>query len=419
MTAGTYEQGENAFKDFKRYVLERLQPQEIASEESLFGSTSLATLGLLGSEEVEDLRKEGFYALADLAFLWEQAKESATRLEMLDNKFYNLVTAARIITSSFPNIGSSQGKPFFKLILAGLDSKQKGKLTSFLTQRLVTEQSGTEGRNTTELRIGERPLFLWDIGGSEVFRHNFIKFANHYFWEVHLILFMINVDQPDRYEDSLSYVRDILEMYSFLGLRPPIKFYFGGEDELTDQSSLNVFINNLKQSLENYGFGDALAEMTSVYQADLRTVFGQTLVELIPTEEWARYSLYRVADELKDYSYSCLFSLPFPQLIGMYDGRPEGEQHLWSKEMLRLYPNLKEDIKKGRVMTKEYQEENKRYILVFTKVQIADQNFFWAGLTNSSLSAMTLDVNKLEKILGEDLAELFKLVGSLNQETTE
>jgi small GTP-binding protein len=102
-----------------------------------------------------------------------------------------------------------------KIIVVGLNNAGK---TAILTQfggklgiKDLALLKPTRGVNRQEIKTKDLNLHLWDFGGQEDHRKEYLEAPEEYFYGIDLIIYVIDIQDPERYEESMEYFKSIIE----------------------------------------------------------------------------------------------------------------------------------------------------------------------------------------------------------------
>ncbi|NVM55230.1 MAG: GTP-binding protein [Candidatus Helarchaeota archaeon] len=110
---------------------------------------------------------------------------------------------------------SNKGKKSKKLLLIGLDNAGKTSLLLSLQKNtnLLSYYSlkPTQGLNIVNFPDRDTLFNIWDFGGQEQFRKDYLQHLDEYLTEVDKLIFVIDVQDTERYEIALQYLVRIIE----------------------------------------------------------------------------------------------------------------------------------------------------------------------------------------------------------------
>ncbi len=83
----------------------------------------------------------------------------------------------------------------------------------------------TKGVQRKEIVTSDMALILWDFGGQEEYRAVYLSNPEKYFLKVDLVIYVIDLQDSDNYEKSISYFKQILEVFNKLEENPYILIF--------------------------------------------------------------------------------------------------------------------------------------------------------------------------------------------------
>ncbi|MHA1145457.1 MAG: ADP-ribosylation factor-like protein [Candidatus Helarchaeota archaeon] len=134
----------------------------------------------------------------------------------------------------------SDEKPI-KFLLMGLDNSGKTSIALCLKKSTnllsYCRLKPTPGVNVVNILEGDRKFALWDLGGQERYRIEYLENLNKYTKEVDKILFVIDVQDIERYGLALDYLKNVVDF--IISNRIPVE--------------LSVFLHKFDPNLEELG----------------------------------------------------------------------------------------------------------------------------------------------------------------------
>ncbi len=102
-----------------------------------------------------------------------------------------------------------------KILLMGLDNSGKTSIILSLKgdRNLMSYYSlkPTPGVAYDEVPDVDGRYYIWDLGGQSQYRQKHVENLEKYIEGVSKILYLIDVQDTDRYEEALSYLREVME----------------------------------------------------------------------------------------------------------------------------------------------------------------------------------------------------------------
>ena len=162
-----------------------------------------------------------------------------------------------------------------KVVVIGLDNAGKTAILTKFGGRLgITDLANlkpTKGvdRHYIESEKSDLDLYIWDMGGQLEYRNKYLENPEQYFLEIDLLIYVIDVQDEDRFPESFEYFEEVLKILALLEENPFILIYIHKVDpDLKHEPEvlLNIELlkDNLNQLLTHYGF-DYEAYLTSIF----------------------------------------------------------------------------------------------------------------------------------------------------------
>ncbi|TFG21489.1 MAG: hypothetical protein EU533_05425 [Promethearchaeota archaeon] len=212
------------------------------------------------------------------AELQEQLEE---KIELLKEKYPDIEsTLKKVITISSIISAIGEEKASFepdsqKVVVIGLDNAGKSAILSQFGGRLgindLKALKPTKGVERKHIKAegSDIDLFLWDLGGQVQYRNKYVKNPENYFLKTDLLIYVIDVQDPDRFPKSFEYFEEVLKILKILEEEPFVMIYIHkydpdlkGEPEVL--LNIELLKDNLNQLLNEYGY-DYEAYLTSIY----------------------------------------------------------------------------------------------------------------------------------------------------------
>lgn len=155
-----------------------------------------------------------------------------------------------------------------KIMVVGIQGV--GKTSILLTMEkkysLLGALTPTKGIERTSFKIFGYKVSAWDLGGQEAYRKSYLK-KEIFFEQTDLLLFCIDVRDPENYDLSLDYYQKILEIFKELNIQVPIIILLNKVDpDIKDDSKIRKNIKILRDMFQEgtEGFEVEFYE-TSIY----------------------------------------------------------------------------------------------------------------------------------------------------------
>lgn len=159
-----------------------------------------------------------------------------------------------------------------KIILSGLDYAGKTSILTALDRKFDFEKYIAELKPTIKVEYNRRnflgySIYIWDMGGQERYRQLYEKNKGAYFSDTNLIIYIIDVQDPDRFELSLEYLEMILSYFQEEKMDVPLILTFHKFDPvLRGDEEVNERIIELRETVfKKYPDVKILFQQTSIY----------------------------------------------------------------------------------------------------------------------------------------------------------
>ena len=163
-------------------------------------------------------------------------------------------------------------KNAIKIIIAGLDNAGKTSILTALDKKYNFQQEILELKPTIRVEYHQTEFlgnlcFFWDMGGQEQYRKLYQKRQDIYFDGTDLLVYVIDIQDKERFETSLSYLDVILQFFMSNEMDIPIIVSFHKYDpDLRTIDEIHDSINDLREFItEKYSTFKILFQQTSIY----------------------------------------------------------------------------------------------------------------------------------------------------------
>jgi len=158
-----------------------------------------------------------------------------------------------------------------KIIVSGLDNAGKTSILMALDKRYDFEQELIELQPTIKVNyhkikfLGNTVIF-WDMGGQERYRQLYKSKHDIFFGGTNLLLFLIDIQDAERYELSLEYLNEILKFFEEFEVDVPLLVTFHKLDpKLEDDEKIHHYVRKLTEKLFSLKQLKMLFLQTSIY----------------------------------------------------------------------------------------------------------------------------------------------------------
>jgi len=219
--------------------------------------------------------------IEDPTELSEKKKELETKIQKLKVNYPTLeedlkkaITISSII-KSVKKESIEDKKTGQKIIVVGLDNAGKTAILTKFGGRLgigdLASIKPTKGVARKYIKTSTLDLFIWDFGGQEMLRKKYFKNPEKYFLQIDLLIYVVDVQNSERFDQTFDYFNDILDMLITLEENPYILIFIHKYDpDLRNDPTVLLNVEFLKDNLTelfegmNYDF-DYEIYLTSIF----------------------------------------------------------------------------------------------------------------------------------------------------------
>jgi len=146
----------------------------------------------------------------------------------IEEKLEKAVTISRIIKRIQEESESYVSKEQ-KIVVIGLSNAGKTTILQKFGGQIgikdLAKLAPTKGVQRKEIVTSDMALILWDFGGQEEYRNVYLSNPEKYFLKVDLVIYVIDLQDPDNYDTSLKYFKQILDVFKKLEESPYILIF--------------------------------------------------------------------------------------------------------------------------------------------------------------------------------------------------
>ena len=103
-----------------------------------------------------------------------------------------------------------------KILIMGIDNSGKTSIILSLTKNtnLLSYSSlkSTAGAQIMKIEEGNAKYFIWELGGQEQYRKEYLKNMEKYLPEVNRFIFVIDVQDNSRFDTAIDYLKSIIQV---------------------------------------------------------------------------------------------------------------------------------------------------------------------------------------------------------------
>ncbi|MFX1568037.1 MAG: ADP-ribosylation factor-like protein [Promethearchaeota archaeon] len=303
---------------------------------------------------------------------------------------------------------------FLKIIVSGLDNAGKTSILTALDKKYDFERDIVQLKPTIRIEYHKMNFLrnntvFWDMGGQETYRDIYINYQDVYFDATDLIIYVIDIQDPDRFENSLEYLNSILSFFETSQMNVPIIVTFHKFDpELKANEEILANIEKLRENILNkYPNFNILFQQSSIYDII-------SIIQLVSYGLSVFDKKFFQLSELVEY-YLNIFN---SQALIVFDRNGIIISEYYSDINPEIYVELLESIKEHLFLLKRMDEEKYEGNFDFTSTEGQLFSYLLRKKINNEMffvSAVLKDEQKLNffEKLPDFLDDLVKILEQL------
>ena len=159
-----------------------------------------------------------------------------------------------------------------KVIISGLDNAGKTSILTALDKKYDFQKDIVQLKPTIRVEYHKMNFLrnntiFWDMGGQVQYREIYVNYQDVYFDATDLLIYVIDIQDDDRFESSLEYLDAILSFFTESKMDVPLIITFHKYDpDLRGNSDILENIGTLRDKILNkYSSFKILFQQTSIY----------------------------------------------------------------------------------------------------------------------------------------------------------
>ncbi len=242
--------------------IKELANESIANFKDLNADEADLISGLLEVTTIKDLANASYKKIINNLSLLRDGGIEKKKLELI-------ITAAKYI------IKAADYKPVEgqKIVVVGLDNAGKTALLNAIKKEVgvskIAHLKPTKGVVRSRLYLKDLELYISELGGQKEYRKAYLEEPEKYVLATDCLVFMIDVQDEDRYQEALDYLKQILRIVKFLQESPEfvVLLHKSDPDIIPNevfQEKIGYLIENVKGLFKPYVFQHEILT-TSIY----------------------------------------------------------------------------------------------------------------------------------------------------------
>lgn len=389
-------------------IREKLLKEDYKEQEDI---KSIPVIGLLdiSNDEFEFLKENGIKTIEDMVTKWKKAYNSlikkipkdrvnswiaGSKLLLVGEK-ERITTGAKIILAGIDNVGKTS---------LSIALKHRGAL-SLLFQRLYA-LTPTRGLLRSKIEVFGMDIHLNELGGQLIYREDYLQNPEQYFLGTDILIYIVDVQAVDRYEESIEYLKQIVQVTKALKINIPWMLFFHKSDpdfELTAKAAdvFNSMVNYIDENVEFFEPAKNIFRTTVKLRSTVLGAFSHIFRNVVLIKDSIYDASKQVAEKL-NADYFGLYDFRSNVCFAQYSKRDDLEElsHNAYYEAIETIVNMREPFLRVRRYSVD---ENLNENFILRDVKFGDERYIMAMLTPDEEIARNLDQDSIEEVIDEYL----------------
>jgi GTPase SAR1 family protein len=170
-------------------------------------------------------------------------------------KLKSTILIARMISNAWNKRTDYISKKDTKVITIGLDNAGKTAILSSLGGKLgidtLAKLQPTKKIERKKVDTNGLELYIWDFGGQADYRKAYLESPEKFFLRTDLLIYVIDMQDENRYKESFAYFNEILAIMDRLGETPYILcFLHKADPDLIEDPDFQISIEFVKEEMK-------------------------------------------------------------------------------------------------------------------------------------------------------------------------
>ncbi len=391
-------------------IKDKLIKEEFKEEENIRELPINALLDISESEH-KVLLEAGVNQISDLADNWNKYYEKLVK-KIPRERVNSWIAASRLLLVEDEDRIAMGAK----IILAGIDNAGKTSLSialqhrgalSLLFQKLYA-LTPTRGLLRRKIEVFGLDAHIHELGGQKIYREDYLQNPEQYFVGTDIIIYVVDVQAPDRYEESFEYLKQIIQVTKSLHLSIPWKLFFHKSDPefIPDKKAVEIFesmVNYMTNHLPHFQPSRDIFRTSVKIRSTVLGAFSHIFRDIALIQDSIDQASKQVANKLKA-DYFGLYDFRSNVCFAQYVEKEELEElsHNAYYEAIETIANMREPFLRIRRFTLD---NNENEIFILRDVNFGEERYICCILTPHEETARQLDKDEIEEIINQHLAE--------------
>ncbi|MHA1731024.1 MAG: ADP-ribosylation factor-like protein [Promethearchaeota archaeon] len=244
--------------------------------------------------DVKALEETGIQTIRDLSKVApDQVQELGEKARLDLNVLDKVVVASKLIARAWRKRKSYEKTDISKIAVVGLDNAGKSSLIAALSGREISEivnQEPTTMVNQVELSSQKMRFVMWDFGGQVQHRQQYLENPENYFLGLDHLMFVVDTQDPERYDEAIDYFTKVLDVISYLRETPfcQLLLHKADPDLMEDPEfviNLEYLDDKLREVMKSYPFAYEVVKSSIYKMYQDQPLFAQYIKDLFKVQK--------------------------------------------------------------------------------------------------------------------------------------
>jgi GTPase SAR1 family protein len=371
----------------------------------------------ISEEEYKLLKELSLETIEDLANKWEDQYEKIIK-KIPKERVNSWIAASRLLL-----VGDTEKiTTGAKIIMVGIDNAGKTSLSialkhrgalSLLFQKLYA-LTPTRGLLRSKIDVFDMDIHIHELGGQNVYREDYLSNPQQYFLGTDIVIYVVDVQAKDRFEESFEYLKQITNVTNALKLKVPWKIFFHKSDpeyEIDDKTT-EIFGSIIEYMSNNCPYFNPAKDLfrTSVkIRSSILGAFSHIFRDISLIQDGVIGASKQVAEQLKADFFG-LYDFRSNVCFALYSEQEELEDlaHTAYYEAIETIVNMREPFLRIRRYTLD---KDVNQIFILRDLKFSGERYIMAMFTQDEEMARSLDQEAIQEVIEERLEDWIEFRG--------
>jgi len=371
----------------------------------------------ISEEEYKLLKELSLETIDDLASKWDQQYDKIIK-KIPKERVNSWIAASRLLLVGDTDKITTGAK----IVMIGIDNAGKTSLSialkhrgalSLLFQKLYA-LTPTRGLLRSKIEVFGMDVHIHELGGQNVYREDYLDNPQQYFLGTDIVIYVVDVQAKDRFEESFEYLKQIINVTNALKLKVPWKIFFHKSDPEyeIDNKTTEIFSSIIEYMTNNCPYFNPAKDLfrTSVkIRSSILGAFSHIFRDISLIQHGVIDASKQAAEQLKADFFG-LYDFRSNVCFAQYSEQEELEDlaHTAYYEAIETIVNMREPFLRIRRYTLD---KDVNEIFILRDLRFGGDRYIMAMFTQDEEMARSLDQDAIQEIIDEQLKDWIEFRG--------